>query len=258
MPDGAGTGGDLIMAFVTTRGARFHTVELGRAGPPVVMLHGLFTGSLASWYFTVAPVLATAHQVRLIDWRGHGLSDRTRSGYGSAAMAGDLAELTADLPEFAVVGHSFGALVAVRFALAHPDRPSSIALVDPPLTTRPWPLDRLGEVVPVPQDGLLTETTVLADLAGEPPLTDEELAAMPDVPLLVVAGSESPFRESVDRIGRVRPAAHRGVLPGGHDLHITAKATLAGLLERFIAGRHWSGGDCGRSDDKTQGSLRHG
>jgi pimeloyl-ACP methyl ester carboxylesterase len=246
------------MTFVTTRGARFHTVELGHDGPPVVMLHGLFTGSLASWYFTAAPAVATAHRVRLIDWRGHGLSDRTRSGYTSAAMAEDLAELTADLPEFAVVGHSFGGLVAVRFALANPGRLTRIALVDPPLAPGPSPLDRLGapatgalgrfaglalgrlsrfgDLIPGPMDPLLAETTVLADLAAEPPLTDDDLAALPAVPLLVVAGSRSPFRGALDRIGRVRPDADRRELPGGHDVHVTAKRALGTLLTEFLDG----------------------
>jgi pimeloyl-ACP methyl ester carboxylesterase len=241
------------MAFVTTRGARFHMVQLGRSGPPVVMLHGLFTGSLASWYFTAAPILAATHRVRLIDWRGHGLSDRTPSGYTSTAMADDLAGLTDDLPEFAVVGHSFGALVAARFALAHPGRVTRLALVDPPLDplrdlvgpgsifVLPQPLSPTtptGGEKPhgAPKDALLAETTVLADLAGEPPLTDEDLAALPGVPLLAVAGSESPFRGSLDRIGRIRPNAQCHLLPGGHDLHVTAKDALAALLTEFLDG----------------------
>ena len=39
------------MAFRRAGGLRFHVQQLGKraAGAPVVMLHGLFTGSLASW-----------------------------------------------------------------------------------------------------------------------------------------------------------------------------------------------------------------
>ncbi|MFC4912707.1 alpha/beta fold hydrolase [Actinomadura gamaensis] len=122
------------MAYVRARGVRFHVVDLGRdtGRAPVVMLHGLFTGSAASWFFTVAPALARTRRVRLPDWRGHGLTERTPTGYDTATMADDLAALTADLPPFAIAGHSYGATVAVRFARAHPGRATALALVDPP------------------------------------------------------------------------------------------------------------------------------
>src|SRR5262245_46595607 len=98
------------MGIVRARGVRFHVVDMGTDdGEPVVMLHGLFTGSIATWYFTVAPELARTRPVRLLDWRGHGLSERPPTGYDTVTMADDLAALTADLPPFAVVGHSYGA-----------------------------------------------------------------------------------------------------------------------------------------------------
>jgi pimeloyl-ACP methyl ester carboxylesterase len=82
---------------VEARGLRFHTQQLGRAGTPVVMLHGLFTGSLASWWFTAAPALGRAHTVRLLDLRGHGLSDCPPDGYDTATMVDDVLALTDDL-----------------------------------------------------------------------------------------------------------------------------------------------------------------
>ena len=86
------------MSFTTANGVRLHTTALG-AGPPVVMLHGLLIGSLASWYFTAAPALARTHAVQLYDLRGHGLSDRPVDGYDTATMAADLAALIGDRPE---------------------------------------------------------------------------------------------------------------------------------------------------------------
>src|SRR5678815_1667039 len=58
------------MPLVAANGLQFHVQELGD-GRPVVMLHGLLIGSLASWYFTVAPALAPAHRCRLYDLRDH-------------------------------------------------------------------------------------------------------------------------------------------------------------------------------------------
>ena len=68
------------MSVVTARDLAFHVQELG-SGPPVVMLHGLLVGSLASWYFTAAPALASRHRVRMYDLRGHGRSAPARTGY---------------------------------------------------------------------------------------------------------------------------------------------------------------------------------
>ena len=83
------------MPLETHRGLTFHVQDLGRgegtrarARTPVVMLHGLLVGSLASWYFTSAPVLAEARRVRLFDLRGHGKSGRATSGYDVPTMAG--------------------------------------------------------------------------------------------------------------------------------------------------------------------------
>jgi pimeloyl-ACP methyl ester carboxylesterase len=216
------------MPYLTARGTRFHVIDLGEPREaPVVMLHGLFTGSAASWYFTAAPALSRRHHVRLIDWRGHGLSERTPSGYDSAAMAADLAALTAELPPFAVVGHSYGAVVAVRFALAQPGRVTRIALIDPFFTRGAW-------LPPAGARPLLEQTTLLADLDAEPPMTEDELARLGGLPVLTVTGSRSPFRDSVNLVARALPHARRHVLDGGHDVHISAKDRLIPLLVEFL------------------------
>ena len=244
------------MAYVSVRGVRFHTVDLGPAvpaiGEPVVMLHGLFTGSAASWYFTAAPAIARHRPVRLLDWRGHGLSERTPEGYDSAGMAGDLAALTADLPPFAVAGHSWGAVVAIRFALAHPGRVTRLALVDPPFAApakkaRRFFRDRsvpqqappLAALAGTPTPGLRTlveRTSVLADLAADPPVTEAELTRLAGIPVLAVVGTRSPFRPAAGLVARALPDAACHVLGGGHDLHISAKGRLTPLLVDFIQG----------------------
>ncbi|MFC7450884.1 alpha/beta fold hydrolase [Rhodococcus daqingensis] len=241
------------MAFVTARGARFHTVELGSSGPQVVMLHGLFTGSIASWYLTVAPAVADRARIRLIDWRGHGLSERTPSGYGSDQMARDLAALTEDLERFAIVGHSFGAIVAVRFAIAQPDRVTRMALVDPPLAdgARPWwtpdqsLLTREQARAATPRPGarhraglalchLIEETTILPELEAEPPLTGADVRELARIPTTIVVGAQSPYRAAAEEIAGVWPGTSCRVLPGAHDLQVAARKPLADLLVRFL------------------------
>src|SRR5512147_3219033 len=108
------------------------------------MLHGLIVGSLAGWYFGPAGRLAQRHRVLLHDLRGHGRSDRTASGYDTHTLAGDLEallDLAGDGP-VTLVGHSYGALVALRFALRWPERVARLALVEAPL-----PPSRAGELL---------------------------------------------------------------------------------------------------------------
>lgn len=116
--------------YVTANGLRFHYRDWGGRGQPVVLLHGLASNARI-WDF-VAPLLVDAGRVIALDQRGHGGSDRPETGYGFAEVTADLAGVL-DALGFArpvVVGHSWGASVAVSFAVAHPDRAAGIALVD--------------------------------------------------------------------------------------------------------------------------------
>src|SRR5688572_17993354 len=70
-----------------------------------------------------------------LDLRGHGESfSRTR--IGMEVWTRDLVELLAHLgyERAVLVGHSLGANIALRFAIAHPNRIAGICLIDPVLT----------------------------------------------------------------------------------------------------------------------------
>ena len=228
------------MPFVERRGLRFHLQELGAAAdPPVVMLHGLFTGSLASWWFTAGPVLARSHHVRLVDLRGHGLSDRPMSGYDRATMLADVVALTEDLAPFAVIGHSYGALLGLHLALTHPERVTALAAVEAPLVDLPKGRVRDGrddhrgahrrrDAHP------LEATTLVADLQADPVLTDDALAGLA-APALFLFGSRSGYVGGADRVRRVLPRAGCDLLDGGHTLHVDARDEVAERLASFLA-----------------------
>ncbi len=248
------------MPFVDRRGLSFHTQVLG-SGPPLVMIHGLLLGSMATWYFSAAPRLARTHRVLLFDLRGHGKTTRTASGYDLATMTEDLSALLADFTAepATLVGHSWGALLALRLAITDPERARRLALVEAPL-----PPSRQGDVgaflrLPLPElAGLLPatvrgeiarggraatsfltrlrelseRTTLLKDLEAEGDFADEALAGVA-CPTLLVYGDRSRCRPTGDRLARVMENARLQLLPGGHDLPAEAGAALADTLAEW-------------------------
>jgi pimeloyl-ACP methyl ester carboxylesterase len=248
------------MPLVAANGLEFHIQELG-AGPPVVMIHGLLIGSLASWYFTAAPALAQRHHVLVYDLRGHGRSQQAVDGYDTHTMVGDLAALAGDAP-VDLVGHSWGALVALRFAIEHPARVRRLVLVEAPfppssvtemaafleadgdrkLDALPAQLrstisagGRRGERLLRSLEFLLTRTTLLADLRAEREPDDAELAGV-RCPCLVVYGDRSSCAPAGPRLARAIPGARHEVLHGGHYLHLDARDELTRLIAEHLDG----------------------
>lgn len=128
----------LLTLAACARPAPQHTVPLfadeGGAGDqtPVVFIHSL-AGHTGHWTDQLAHVRATRHAVAL-DLRGHGRSPLPAdSDYSVPAMARDVAAALDELrlERVILVGHSIGALVAVEYAAAHPDRVAGVLLLDP-------------------------------------------------------------------------------------------------------------------------------
>ncbi|MFD3373211.1 MULTISPECIES: alpha/beta fold hydrolase [unclassified Streptomyces] len=91
----------------------------GGKGTPLLLLHGAGR-TLADWA-AVAPLLARHHRVLAVDLRGHGYSPD-----GTWSIPEVLADIevvldTHGIPGALPVGHSLGGMLAVRYALDHPD-----------------------------------------------------------------------------------------------------------------------------------------
>ena len=112
---------------------QLHYLTVGR-GPDVVMVHG-FLGNLAVWHLKIIPALYNEFRITTYDLRGHGFSDVTNAGYTSGNLAEDLRGLldNLDIPQVALVGHSFGADVCLHFALRYPERVSKMVVIEPGL-----------------------------------------------------------------------------------------------------------------------------
>lgn len=112
-------------------GVQLHYRRTGGAGPPVVMLHGLF-GSGACWA-PVARALEGGFDVVMPDARGHGDSSAPRHGYRYGDLARDVAGLlrALGLARAVLVGHSMGGMTAAVVANHGAAPLRALVLVDP-------------------------------------------------------------------------------------------------------------------------------
>src|SRR5690606_7815133 len=113
--------------FVEVDGVHVRYRDQG-SGPAVVMIHG-FGGSLEHWA-GVAPLLTAAHRVITVDLKGFGWTSRPEGDYSPAAQArlvwGVLDKL--GVRDVAIVGHSWGASIALSMATARPERTRRVAV----------------------------------------------------------------------------------------------------------------------------------
>jgi len=121
------------MPKIAANGIQMHYIAAGE-GEDVILLHG-FLGNLAVWHLYMMPILRREYRVTTYDLRGHGYSELTPTGYSSRNMAEDLLALmdAMGIQKAALMGHSFGADIALYFALKHPDRVSKILALEPGL-----------------------------------------------------------------------------------------------------------------------------
>jgi lipase len=108
-------------------------LAIGRAGEgpdPVVCLHGITAQHRA--FNAAARHLGPSRGLVGVDLRGRGDSDKPESGYGLATHASDVIRVLdhLGLENAVLLGHSMGAFVALKTALASPDRVRALVLLD--------------------------------------------------------------------------------------------------------------------------------
>jgi pimeloyl-ACP methyl ester carboxylesterase len=232
----------------------------------VVLVHGLLTDSLASWYFTVAPDLAAAGlDVVMYDHRGHGRSERPGSGYRLETFVGDLERLLDQLEittPVHLVGNCFGGTVAFAYALRHPERVAGIATIEAKPATQGWLTDISGilrrvvaELVAHEAESLawvsahrgahtarlaksaarmVRTTTIAEDVAASRTVSEERVRSL-RVPALAVYGADSELADETGWLTALPPGTRTVMLPGeGHSVLAEAPGRIRELLLSWI------------------------
>jgi pimeloyl-ACP methyl ester carboxylesterase len=130
--------------FVSVEGVRLHVVDLpaktpAPGAPTVLLLHGANL-CLDDLQMSLGEPLSQRMRVIIPDRPGQGFSDPGPGPVGSAAyhiklLRGLIRELGTG--PLIVVGHSFGGLIALRYALDTPGEVAGLVLINP--TTHPRP-----------------------------------------------------------------------------------------------------------------------
>lgn len=117
--------------FVKVDGLRIHYVESG-SGRPVVLIHGN-AGSVEDFEGRTLSLLSDHYRVLAIDRPGHGRSDRPARN-ASVEFQADLLHHTLSILGISdpiLVGHSWGAALALAYALRYPSEVSAMVLLAP-------------------------------------------------------------------------------------------------------------------------------
>jgi len=142
--------------------------EIG-AGPPLVLLHGLF--GMARNLGGIARAMAGTHRVIALDLRNHGTSPHgTPMDYPT--MAADVRETLASLNALpaAIMGHSMGGKLAMCLALTHPDAVSRLLVADiAPVRYPPRNAPILAAMRAIPLHSALTRAEADSALVGAVP-----------------------------------------------------------------------------------------
>src|SRR5258705_2757646 len=118
--------------LVTVESLRVHYIESG-TGRPVVMIHGN-AGTVEDFEFGAVQLISREYRVFAIDRPGHGTSDRPAGKTATVEYQTELLHRTLSalgIVQPVLVGHSWGAALALAYALKYPQEVSAIVLLAP-------------------------------------------------------------------------------------------------------------------------------
>jgi pimeloyl-ACP methyl ester carboxylesterase len=234
--------------------------------PIVVLVHGLLTDSLASYYFTIGPALSKAgYDVLMYDLRGHGRTTRTDSGYRVEDIVEDfdqlLTALEIDRPVH-VAGNSFGGTLACAMAVWRPERIASVIMIEsePPTPgwvehiceglfqakqrldlagAQKWLAERVGKhtaKLSMNANRILQSTSLVYDIPQSRTIANYNEIQRP---LLSIFGSESDLQRQQPLLERDVMDSRTVVIEGhGHSVLVEADAKVRDTMLDWLADYH--------------------
>ncbi len=252
------------MRWVESDGVRLNTHSMGD-GPLLVMCHGLVTANLATWYLSAAPALSRHYQVVLYDLRGHGKSDSPITGYDLDTMALDLINVISAYQtkstksRVTIVGHSYGALIALHYALLNPQSVAALALIDAPLPAahyiypsfeyidsptvgekfvasaagQPMPASRREQRARTRLECLSLHSSLRNDLRASVDVPDTRLQSL-QIPTLCLYGRQSDCAAAGERLARLLPRGELRWLDCDHFIPTHAPTEMTQQLLSYL------------------------
>jgi pimeloyl-ACP methyl ester carboxylesterase len=121
------------LQFLNHNGIKLAYVEAGkgqRGQQPIVLIHGWSDShellELMLGHFS------TKYRVFAVDLRGHGSSDKPKTGYAIAQLADEIVWMCDQfkIRKPTIIGHSLGGSIALEIAARHPTLPKSIVAIE--------------------------------------------------------------------------------------------------------------------------------
>jgi pimeloyl-ACP methyl ester carboxylesterase len=247
------------MDFHSFDGTRLHVTDLGE-GPPVLLLHGLFSSAETNWirYGTARRLTEAGYRLILPDFRGHGLSDAPEGpeAWPADVLAMDIEALVAHLGlggDFVLGGYSLGARTVARL-LARGMQPRAAIFAGMGLRglTRggdraqffirmienrgTWPRGTPEFVAEAFMKSSVKNPDCIVHLLKGQQSTPEETLRGFALPSLVVCGADDQDNGSAPELATVLPNARYAEIPGTHMGSVT-RPELAAAIAGFLKDR---------------------
>jgi pimeloyl-ACP methyl ester carboxylesterase len=258
--DGGRTGMETTSGYVDVNGVHLYYEERGE-GSPLVLLHGGML-SIELNFAELLPALATRHRVIGVEMQGHGRTGDIDRPITPKALASDVVGLLDHLriDRAHILGHSFGAAVALELAVSYPDRVRSIVPISASVRVDGMHEDLMDPArqatstrLPTQQDFADMQATYerlsphpdrfhsflaalsqsASDLAG---WSDEQLAGITAPTLLVLGDHDFTTVEHGALMLELIPGSQLAVLPGTTHMQATRRSDL--LLPMLAAFLH--------------------
>ena len=242
--------------FAARDGIQLVWRELGD-GPPVVLLHGLFSSAAVNWikFGHAARIAAAGYRVVMPDLRAHGDSGAPHDGvhYPPDVLVDDLTDLIDHLAldTYDLGGFSLGARTSVRAVVAGL-RPQRLVLGGMGLAglagwqrrgdffhraIAAFDTAKRGDDIWLAIQFMKTmgvDRIAAGHLLHSFTDTDPELLSRVTMPTLVVCGAEDRDNGSAPELAAALPNAHYVEVPGTHMSSVT-EAALGAAIAEFLA-----------------------